>query len=96
LVGEYDPARHKAWKTVGPPRLLIIGEYLMGFDISPQTGGSNLRVFIDYELPQSTRGRWLIAKLASWYAAWCTQRMVKDAVAHFAAVPASSASLAPR
>jgi hypothetical protein len=96
LVSEYDPPRHKAWKTVGPPRLLIIGEYLMGFDISPQTGGSNLRVFIDYELPQSTRGRWLIAKLASWYAAWCTQRMVKDAVAHFAAVPASSASLAPR
>lgn len=96
LVSEYDPPRHKAWETVGQPRLLIIGEYRMGFDISPQNGGSNLRVFIDYELPQSRRGRWLIAKLASWYAAWCTQRMVKDAVAHFAAVPASTASLAPR
>jgi hypothetical protein len=43
-----------------------------------------------------SRGRWLIAKLASWYAAWCTQRMVKDAVAHFAPLPASTASLAPR
>ncbi len=96
LVSEYDPPRHKAWETVGKPHLLIIGEYRMGFDISPQNAGSNLRVFIDYELPLSTRARWLIAKLASWYAAWCTRRMVKDAVAHFAAVPASSASLAPR
>lgn len=96
LVSEYDPPRRKAWETVGQPRLLIMGEYRMGFDISPQNGGSSLRVFIDYELPQSTRARWLLAKLASWYAAWCTQRMVKDAVAHFAAAPASSASLAPR
>lgn len=88
--------RHKAWETVGQSRLLIIGEYRMGFEISPQNGGSNLRVFIDYELPQSRRGRWLSAKLASRYAAWCTQRMVEDAAAHFAAVPASSASLAPR
>ncbi len=96
LISEYDPPRHKVWETVGQPRLLIVGEYRMGFDISPQNGGSNLRVFIDYELPQATRGRWPIAKLASWYAAWCTQRMVKDAVAHFAAVPASSASLASR
>jgi hypothetical protein len=77
------------WETVGQPRLLIMGEYRMGFDISPQDGGSNLRVFIDYELHHSKRGRWLISKLASWYAAWCTQRMVKDAVAHFAATPAS-------
>jgi hypothetical protein len=96
LVSEYAPPRHKAWQTVGQPRLLIIGEYRMGFDISPQNGGSNLRVFIDYELPGSRRGRWLIAKLAAWYAAWCTQRMVKDAVAHFAVAPASNASLAPR
>lgn len=68
----------------------------MGFDVAPQNGGSNLRVFIDYELPQGTRGGWLIAKLASWYAAWCTQRMVEDAVAHFAVSPTANESLAQR
>jgi hypothetical protein len=96
VVGEYDPPRHKSWETVGEPRLLIIGRYRMGFDVGPQSGGSKLRVFIDYELPQGTRGGWLIAKLASWYAAWCTQRMVEDAVAHFAVCPVSNESLAQR
>jgi Polyketide cyclase / dehydrase and lipid transport len=96
VVSEYDPPRHKSWETVGEPRLLIIGRYRMGFDIAPQSGGSDLRVFIDYELPPVTRGRWLIAKLVSWYAAWCTQRMVKDAVLHFSVRPVSNASLAQR
>ena len=96
VVNEYDPPRRKAWETVGEPRLLIIGRYRMGFDISPKSGGSNLRVFIDYDLPQAKHGRWLSAKVAAWYAAWCTRRMVKDAVAHFAAGPAASASLARR
>lgn len=95
-VSEYNPPRRKVWETVGEPRLLIMGRYRMGFEISPHSRGSNLRVFIDYELPESRHDRWLIAKVASWYATWCTQRMVKDAVAHFAASPASSASLAPR
>jgi hypothetical protein len=96
VVGEYDPPRRKTWETAGEPRLLIIGRYRMGFDVHQRSGGSNLRVFIDYELPQGTRPEWLVAKLASWYAAWCTQSMVKDAVAHFAADPAANASLAPR
>jgi hypothetical protein len=96
VVSEYDQPRHKAWETTGEPRLLIIGAYRMGFTISPDNGGSNLRVFIDYELPHSTRSRWLIPKLASWYARWCTQRMVADAVAHFATVRQSPASLAQR
>ena len=96
VISEYDPPRRKAWETVGEPRLLIIGQYRMGFEISPRNGGSNLRVFIYYDLPRSERGRWLISKLAAWYAAWCTQRMVNDAVAHFRATPGSATSLAQR
>jgi len=94
VVSEYDPPRHKVWETVGEPRLLIIGRYRMGFDISPQERGSNLKVFIDYDLPHSTRRGWLLTKLASGYARWCTQRMVQDAATHFASATASSASLA--
>jgi hypothetical protein len=94
VVSEYDPPRHKVWETVGEPRLLIIGKYRMGFDISPREGASIFRVFINYDLPRSTRGGWLITKLASGYARWCTQRMVQDAATHFASAISSSASLA--
>jgi hypothetical protein len=96
VVTEYAPARHKTWETVGEPHLLIIGRYRMGFDVIPEGGGATLRVFIDYELPHARRGGRLIARLASWYAAWCTKRMVRDAVAHFAARPVSSAPLPQR
>lgn len=96
VVGEYDPPHHKSWETVGEPRLLIIGRYRMGFDVTPQNGGSKLLVFIDYELPHGTRGGWLMSKLASWYAAWCTRRMVEDATARFAIRPYSNESLAQR
>jgi hypothetical protein len=79
VVSEYDPPRHKAWETVGEPRLLIIGQYRMGFDISPREGGSNLRVFIDYDLPHSRRSGWLTTKLAPGMPAgvrnaWCRTR----------------------
>ena len=48
------------------------------------------------EATQLRDSRWLIEKLASWYAAWCTQRMVDDAVTHFAVRPISNESLAQR
>jgi hypothetical protein len=54
----------------------------------------------DYDPPRhkswETRRGWLIARLASWYAAWCTQRMVNDAVAYFTIHPISNESLAQR
>ena len=85
VVIEYEPPRRKSWETVGEPHLLIIGRYRMGFEVVARAGGSELRVFIDYELPQARAGSWLIGKLSSYYAAWCTRSMVRDAVEHFAA-----------
>jgi hypothetical protein len=96
VVVEYEPPRRKAWETVGEPRLLIIGRYRMGFEVEARAGGSELRVFIDYELPHASAGSWLVGKLASWYAAWCTDSMVKDAVGHFAVPLIPNAPAAPR
>ena len=51
VVAVRDPPREKIWETVGVPRLLVIGSYRMGFHITSAQHGSELRVFIDYELP---------------------------------------------
>jgi hypothetical protein len=56
---EREPAWRKAWRTVGTPRLLIIGAYAMGFRIEPAQGGSRLTVWIDYALPHSRFGHML-------------------------------------
>jgi hypothetical protein len=79
MVTEHDPPRRKVWKTVGAPRLLIIGAYEMGFEIGPSPPGSRLRVWISYARPQALIGRILGWLFAGFYARWCVGRMVKDA-----------------
>ena len=49
-----------------------------------QSSDSLLRVFIDYALPSSWPARWLGRLFGGYYAHWCTQRMVNDAVGHLA------------
>ena len=83
VVTERDPPRRKVWETTGSPRLLVIGHYRMGFDLSPRGSESSLRVFIEYALPAKAPARWLGRLLGGYYAGWCTQRMVDDAVRHF-------------
>jgi hypothetical protein len=84
VVTEREPPRRKAWQTVGHPRLLVVGAYRMGFDITPAADGSNLRVWIAYDLPPSLLGRWLGLFLAPFYAKWCVGRMARDAATYFA------------
>jgi hypothetical protein len=50
----------------------------MAFEIVPARTGSLLRVYIDYELPNGALTRWLGWLMASFYAGWCTYRMVDD------------------
>jgi hypothetical protein len=82
-VTERAPPYRKSWKTFGEPKLLVIGAYQMGFEITPERQGSGLRVFIDYELPFAPSLRWFRHQLAAWYARWCTRRMAVDAARHF-------------
>jgi hypothetical protein len=86
-VIERDPPRRKVWQTVGAPQLLVIGEYIMGFELAPEDGRARLRVFIDYALPRAGSARWLGKAFGRGYAKWCTRSMLDDAVAHFASLP---------
>ena len=82
-VVERNPPHRKVWETVGSPKLLVIGLYRMGFEVAARGGGSLVRVFIEYALPDALPGRWLGRLFGRMYARWCTERMVRDAARHF-------------
>ena len=88
IVVERNPPRRKVWETTGTPKLLVISRYRMGFELSPQGKGSMLRVFIEYALPERGLARWLGRLFGRYYARWCTQQMVDDAVKHVSSRPA--------
>jgi len=90
VVTERDPPRRKAWETVGQPRLLVVGAYRMGFDITPEAGGSDLCVWIAYDLAPGLLGRWLGPLLAPLYAKWCVGQMARDAASYFARPPSTA------
>jgi AhpD family alkylhydroperoxidase len=83
VVTERNPPRRKVWETTGVPKLLVIGRYRMGFELSPSGNDSVLRVFIEYALPAKAPARWLGRLLGGCYARWCARRMVEDAVKRF-------------
>ena len=82
VVIEREPSVRKTWRTTGTPRLIVMGGYRMGFAIRPAADGSELRVFIDYELGP-LRPAWLCKPLAAWYARWCVRSMAEDARKHY-------------
>lgn len=82
-VIERTPPQRTVWKTLGTPKLVVIGPYQMGFEVVPVGAHSSLRVFIDYVLSAARWFRWLRLKLSVWYARWCTRRMASDAALHF-------------
>ena len=79
----------KRWETRGPQRMLVIDRYRMGFDTRVIDCGTEVRVFIDYQLPPGPVGRWLGPLFAPFYARWCVSRMVKDVSRHFGSVEGS-------
>ena len=82
-ITDYRPPFAKTWQTIGTPRLLIIGHYRMGFDITPTPEGSSLRVFLDYDLPSGAVTRLLGKLLAPMYARWCVRNMVSEGQKRF-------------
>ena len=90
VVTERIPPRRKVWQTVGTPKLVVIGSYEMGFELSAFGEGSALRVWIDYDLP-SGFGRFVPA-LGDAYARWCVKQMASDAVRAFGSIASATAS----
>jgi hypothetical protein len=92
VVTERIAPWRKVWRTTGMPRLYIIAWYEMGFELKPLGNGAELRVWIDYELPPTGVGRLLGILAGNFYARWCVQQMVFDAVRHFASPAAAPTS----
>lgn len=76
IVRVREPPRSKQWETIGKPRLLVIGRYLLGFDVAPVGGHAMLRLFIEYDLPVSPLSRLLGYIFGRIYAKWCIRSMV--------------------
>lgn len=83
VVTIHQPPEHKEWETVGDINLLVIGHYKLGFEIKPENENSRLRVFIDYEMPQSWRTQWLGYLFGGMYARWCVGQMIDGVAEHF-------------
>lgn len=81
VVTQHEPPILKVWKTVGIPRLLIIGHYQMKAEIRPQKTGAHLTVSIDYELPKTKV--WLGKLFGRFYARWCVQQMLTGTSNYF-------------
>lgn len=80
VVTQREPPKSKVWETVGAPRLLVIGAYSMGVQITPERRGSRLRVFIDYQLPDGPATHWLGWLFGGLYARWCLGQMLTGVV----------------
>ena len=83
VVTRREPPARKEVQTVGTPRLLVIGAYVMGIEVAPEGSGSRLRVFIDYEWPSGFIPRILSALFGAVYARWCVRQMVDDTARYF-------------
>ena len=83
VIVRHEPPHHKAWKTVGDLNLLVIDHYKLGFDIEPDNTNSRLRVYIDYNLPQSAAVRILGYLFGGMYAKWCVNQMISGVKKHF-------------
>ena len=79
-VTKYLPSREKVWRTIGEPRLLIIGSYEMCVAVERLSPSSaRLTISIAYELPRSAFWRIVGLILARPYSQWCLRRMLQDA-----------------
>lgn len=75
VVTERERPYLKVWKTVGIPKLLVIGNYQIKIEIKPQDNKSLLRVSIDYEMPD--KNVWLGKLFGGIYAKWCVGQMIE-------------------
>lgn len=75
VVTERERPYLKVWKTVGTPKLLVIGNYQLKIEIKPQDNKSLLRVSIDYEMPD--KNVWLGKFFGGIYAKWCVGQMIE-------------------
>ena len=79
VVVEREPPLRKTLDA----RLVVIGQYRLGFELESAGAATRARIFIDYALPEKAPARLLGRLFGKSYARWCTERTAKDAVRHF-------------
>lgn len=77
----HEPPYAKTWETVGEPKLLVIGHYIMGIEIKPKDKQSIFKVYIDYDLPLTNS--WLGRLFGGVYAKWCVRQMLSGTINEF-------------
>lgn len=75
VIIQHEPPYKKAWETVGKIDLAVIDHYKLGFEITPADNYSLLKVYIDYNLPNSWKTRWLGVLFGEMYSKWCVRQM---------------------
>lgn len=83
VITKHEPPFYKEWQTVGDINLLVIDHYKLGFEVKSQNDASQLKVYIDYNLPKSFKTRWLGFLFGGIYAKWCVHQMLNGVKDHF-------------
>jgi hypothetical protein len=83
VIIQHEPPNKKAWETVGKINLAVIDHYKLGFEVTPTNNYSSLKVYIDYNLPNTWKTRWLGVLLGEMYAKWCVRQMSQEVKKHF-------------
>lgn len=78
VITEHITPSRKVWKTVGIPKLLVIGTYELGFEIVKENNKSRFKVFINYNLPEYGPSKLLGFLLSGIYAKWCVHQMIQS------------------
>jgi hypothetical protein len=94
VISRREPPRLKEWRTVGPHRLLVVGDYIMGFELKAFGQQTQIKIYIDYDLPQ--RHAWLGKLLGSFYARLCVDKMLRDARRYFGSEAVGGRALSER
>ena len=83
IVTRHEPPFYKEWETVGDLKLLVIDHYKLGFEIKPENNISRLKVYIDYNMPNSLPSGILGYLFGEMYAKWCVYQMINGVKDHF-------------
>ena len=81
VMTEREPPRLKVWRTIGVPRLLVIGNYQMRVAIEPRENASLLRSRSTTICHPQTDGSGISSAA---YAKWCVRQMIDGVRKRFA------------
>lgn len=84
VIRERIPPYRKNWETFEEQKLLVVDQYLMGFNTSAEEiNRTKLEVFIKFNLPATGGKKILGLLLGKFYCQWCVNRILKDTKKHF-------------